>query len=109
MTKDEVAAAADNTGCGDLAATARGRRATFADFAELPAPNRVVTSTVPDPFARSSVIPSPSVACAPSRAGSARDLHGHHETDYNYLDSLPVRKARNNWTRMDADVADDRG
>lgn len=35
----------------DLAATARARRATFAGYGELPAPNRIVTATVPDPFA----------------------------------------------------------
>src|SRR5262249_31588246 len=51
LTVEEIATAIENDGDTGLAATARARRAAFARFAELPAPNRVVTATVPDPFA----------------------------------------------------------
>jgi phosphohistidine swiveling domain-containing protein len=68
LTVDEVAAASDGDSHLDLAAAARARRATFAGFAELPAPNRVITATVPDPFA-------PAIAIGhASSVRDARDL-----------------------------------
>jgi pyruvate,water dikinase len=51
LTVDEVGAAVDDDGRVDLAELARARRTIFAGFTQLPAPNRVVTATVPDPFA----------------------------------------------------------
>ena len=45
----------------ELGVLARSRKATFATFADLPAPNRIVTATVPDPFA-----PTTHIAATPT-------------------------------------------
>jgi pyruvate,water dikinase len=50
LTVEEIADAGPST--NRLAAIARARRATFAGFAETAPPNRIITASVPDPFAR---------------------------------------------------------
>jgi pyruvate,water dikinase len=60
LTVEEIQGELSGASGIDLDALARSRHATFATFADLPAPNRIVTTTVPDPFA-----PTPHIATEP--------------------------------------------
>jgi phosphohistidine swiveling domain-containing protein len=51
LTVEEIDGALAGDSRVDLSAVAQTRRASFAGFTDLPTPNRIVTTTVPDPFA----------------------------------------------------------